>query len=282
MRRHLKQVGKAGALWLAMMFGTVLSGILIHQFPHPGTPDGPLPVFGALALVNGLGAIVVAGIASRLSPTGLRKAAILFLVVFALETALSSIESFYFRQFLGLTPSALVAIDLAGLVRAAVTAASATLLWRGAAGPVEPLSPPVGKLVALVAIYAALYWTAGVLVAWRSEAVRAYYHDGANFHLPALLALQVVRGLIWSGLALLLASNMRGKASAVAARSGVAFAVLMALPLVYPSAIMPWAVREAHLVELILSNAAFGFFAVLLLRRTPSRSASGRFPASVR
>lgn len=262
----LKQAGRTLALWVGMVLGTVLSGIVVHQVPHAGTPDGPLPVARALLTVNAFGATVVAGLASRLTGSGWGKVAALLVVVFAVETGLSSIESAAFGQALGVSPQSLVAIDAAGLIRAAVTATVATLLWNRVDEPVPMPVPSAACVIAIVALYVVLYFAAGMF-AWRSEAVRAFYRGGADFDLRVLLALQVVRGLIWTGIAFLLATRLRGSTAAAALRTGAAFAVLMAAPLLYPNAFMPWSVRSVHLVELSVSNAIFGILSILLLRR---------------
>jgi hypothetical protein len=266
MKHLLANAAKLFALWLAMMAGTVLSGILVHPVLPPGKPDGPMSVLPAMMLVNGLGAIVTAALASRLTLGSLRKFLVLILVIFTVETALSSIESVVFRQFLGLSLGTLTAIAGAGSIRALVTALVATMLWRRSGERVSPISVRPVVLLGLIGLYVALYFTAGMLIAWRSEIVRQYYHAGVGIHLPALFALQVARGALWAGLATVLAVNLRGKTVAVASWTGAAFAVLMAAPLIYPSSFMPWAVRLAHLLELSVSNFVFGMTAVILLR----------------
>jgi len=88
---------------------------------------------------------------------------------------------------------------------------------------------------------------------------------------PGTLALlQLGRGAVWTALAAVLAATMRGRTLTVAALVGAAFAVLMAAPLLYPGALIPWPVRQVHLVELGLANFVFGGLAVLILRRRVS------------
>lgn len=278
MRQVLNAVGRAVGLWVGMIFGTIVSGMVVHAVSHPGVPDGPLSVLPAMLLVNALGALVVTGLAARLAVGGVRKAAILFLVVFALETGLSWIEALAFNQSLGLTPADLSAMVSGGLVRALATAVFATLLWPRAGDSVAAIAPGLVRLFAVVVLYIALYFAAGMVIAWRSAAVRDYYQGGMHIDTMALLALQVGRGMLWAGLAWLLAARLRGRVIVVAGWTAAAFAVLMVAPLLYPNAIMPWRVREVHLVELAVSNAAFGLLAVLLLRwprrSEPSRRAS--------
>jgi hypothetical protein len=73
---------------------------------------------------------------------------------------------------------------------------------------------------------------------------------------------------VWAGLALLIAATISGPARSRAVLAGLAFAVFMVGPLLYPNAFMPWAVRQVHLVEIGTSNLLFGLVAVLLLTRS--------------
>jgi hypothetical protein len=75
----------------------------------------------------------------------------------------------------------------------------------------------------------------------------------------------VGRGALWAGLARLLARGLSGSTLTKAMLAGAAFAILMAGPLLYPNALMPWPVRQVHLVEIGVSNFLFGLLAVWLL-----------------
>ena len=121
--------------------------------------------------------------------------------------------------------------------------------------------------ILLTGLYVILYFVAGAVVAWSSAAVRAYYGDGLDIDVGKLALLQLGRGAVWTGLAALLAATVQGRSLTVAGLVGAVFAVLMAAPLLYPSAVIPWPVRQVHLVELALANFAFGALAVLLFRR---------------
>lgn len=255
------------ALWVAMAAATIGTGMLMPPPPAAGVADGPVGALTALMSVTGIGALVLAGLASRLTGTGWRRFAILFAVLFGVETGLSWIEAVFFNDFVKLSGLALINMAVSGLIKAGISAAAATLLWRRP-GEAERLGAIGWVRPALVAgLYVLIYFTAGFLVAWSNEAVRAYYGDGLDIE-PAKLALfQLGRGAIWTGLAVLLAMTVRGRTLTVAGLVGAAFAVLMAAPLLYPNALMPWPVRQAHLIELALANFAFGILAILMLRR---------------
>ena len=199
------------------------------------------------------------------------KAAALLAIVFALETGLSLIDSITFRHLLGLTPADLSAIASGVFVRDLVAAIVASLLWRGEV-EMDPVAFPAPARVLLVLVlYLVLYFAAGYLVAWRSLAVRDFYEGGLGINNLHLLGVQLLRGGIWTGIAIFLATRLRGSPVIVAAWTAAAFAILMSAPLIYPNARMPWAVRQVNLVELVISNGIFGLAAILLLRR-PARS----------
>lgn len=271
MKRAFGQVGRTTALWLGMIFGTILAGVLNPPVPHHGIADGPLPVSIALAVVNALEAVVIAGLASRLPLRGLWKAAALLAIVFALETGLSLIDSITFSHFLGLTPADLSVIASGGLVRDLVAAMVASLLWRGEVETDAVAFPAPARVLLVLALYLVLYFAAGYLVAWRSSAVRDFYEGGLGIDNLHLLGVQLLQGAIWTGIAIFLANRLRGSSMTIAAWTAATFAILMSAPLIYPNAMMPWTVRQVHLVELVISNGIFGLAAILLLRR-PARS----------
>jgi hypothetical protein len=59
--------------------------------------------------------------------------------------------------------------------------------------------------------------------------------------------------------------------------TGGVFVALFALPLVIPNPIMPDAVRQAHLLETVVSRGLYGFVAVWILgsRWLPARADLG-------
>lgn len=258
---------KVLALWAALAAASAVTGLIPLRPPEPGPVDGPFGAVAALLVVSALGALVLAGLAARLSASGWRRPAILFIVLFSVETGLSWIEAVFFNDFVKMSAAALTGMAIAGLIKAGAGAAAASLLWRRPAEAAPHMKIGVIRPVLLAGLYVVLYFVAGATVAWSSEAVRAYYGDGMGIDTAKLALLQLGRGAVWTGLAALLAATMGGRTLTVAGLVGAAFAVLMAAPLLYPSALIPWPVRQVHLVELALANFAFGAFAVLILQR---------------
>ena len=272
MRAILIDAAKAIAIWAALLAGNVVGAMLV-TLPVAATGDGPLGAGHALLAVNALVAVALTPLAARLTGSFARRAATLFLLLYLVETLLSTIESWFFGPFLHLPAGLLGGLAIVNAVKSALAALVAAWLWRGA-GEAGPIGGLAWKLPAIVLFYIVLYFGAGQLIAWQSAAVRAYYGQGLAIDTGRLVLLQVGRGAIWAGLAWLLARTMRGSPPARAVLTGGAFAIVMAAPLLFPNALMPWAVRQVHLVEIGVSNFLFGLLAVLLLTWKGTRPAA--------
>ena len=267
MREMAIQAAKIVALWLVLIVASMLGSTLFGLTGPVVAGDGPLSVGQAFLVVNALAAVVLGALAARMTGPMWRRAALLFLLLYCLETLLSQIEALFFGQWLGMPEGLLPALAGSDAVKALAASAAAAWLWRVR----EPTGPvPTGlawKLPVIVAAYIFAYYTAGYFIAWQSEAVRAFYGNGVEIDNATLLLVQVGRGAIWAALALAAGWSLAGPPLHRGVLTGAAFAVFMAVPLLYPNAFMPWPVRSVHLVEIAVSNFLFGLFAVLLLVR---------------
>ena len=260
------RAAKALALWAALLAGNVAGGLLV-TLPGPAAPaaDGPLGAGLALLLTNALFALMLAALAERMAGPAWRRALTLFVILYTVETLLSTIEGYFFGAFLHMPAGLLGGVAAINAVKSAAACLAIFWLWRGS-GP--EATAPTGlawKLPLIAFIYVLFYFGAGFLIAWRSEAVRTFYLNGAGIDDRAVALLQLARGAIWAGMAWLLARSLSGSAGAKGVLAGIAFAVFMDAPLLFPNPFMPWAVREVHLVEIGVSNFLFGLLAVLLL-----------------
>ena len=263
MKQGLIAAAKMLAIWIALLAGTV-AGSLLATLPAPAGGDGPLGAGQALLAVAALFALVLASLSARLNGPYWQRAAILFVLLYALETLLSLVESLFFGAFLHLPEGLLGGLAAVNAVKSALAALVAATLWRGEGEPAA-IDGLAWKLPAIAFLYILLYFGAGQFIAWQSAAVRAYYGEGLAIDTGRLILLQIGRGAAWAGLAWLLARSLRGSAPVKAVLVGAAFAILMTAPLIFPNALMPWAVRQVHLVEIGVSNFLFGLLAVLLL-----------------
>ena len=146
-------------------------------------------------------------------------------------------------------------------------------------------------MLALAALHIVTYFAFGYYVAWQSPELRAFYggEDPGSFWLqmvsvvedtPWLIPVQVLRGLLWGLMAVVLAASLRGPRWSAAIITGGVFVALFSLPLAIPNPLMPDVVRHAHLVETVLSRGLYGLLAVwlvssrLVLRRGAGLSAA--------
>jgi hypothetical protein len=81
-----------------------------------------------------------------------------------------------------------------------------------------------------------------------------------------VVAAQIVRGLVFSGIVLLLVRQLRTSRRGAALVSGLTLSILGGIaPLLVPNPYLPDAVRYAHLPEVGVSNLLFGLLAGWLL-----------------
>jgi threonine/homoserine efflux transporter RhtA len=92
-----------------------------------------------------------------------------------------------------------------------------------------------------------------------------------------IIPFQLVRGALWTSLALMIVRMTRAKRWEASLAVGMIFAVLLAVPLgLFPNPYMPPPVRHAHFLEILSSMLLFGGIAgwVLHSDRGVSRRAS--------
>jgi hypothetical protein len=268
MRGFLTTVGRGVVLWLVLVIGQVLGGMLVFRHAPPAIADGPLNAGQALLLVSAVDAAILTLLAASLSLRGWRLGVQLAVLLFTVQSLLSLIEALLFGRDVHLAAGVLVGAAVASLMRAILAGLAIAALWRGrqGEGKVRRLEDLTWKLPIAAILYIASYLIAGGLIAWRSVAVRAFYGGAPQFDLVVLVVVQFGRGLVWAGLTWMLVRSLKPPSWRSALLVGLAFAGLMAPQLLYPNPAMPWAVRSVHLVELALSNLVFGLFAVFVMR----------------
>ena len=94
-------------------------------------------------------------------------------------------------------------------------------VWRG----VNDLDPAMAEAIEEL----------GFGTIWQGAEVRAYYEQGMHIDRGQLALLQVLRGAIWAGLALLIVKSLKGTATVRAVLTGLSFAVLMIIDFETPA-----------------------------------------------
>ena len=263
----------------------------------PSPPEQPAPAgdtLAALLAVSFLNTAVLAYVILRSRWAGWRLVLTIFFVFYGVTTVMPQIETAFFVT--RLPPGTVPRLFLAGAIIAALFAPLAVLIL-GKRKPDRaedeghprlnmPAGEWAGKLSLIVIAYVVIYFTFGYFIAWKSEAVRAYYggSDPGSFlaqmssvvrETPLLLPLQAARALLWTAIAVPVIRMMRGQWW----EAGLAVALLFAVvnsQLLLPNPYMPREVRMVHLLETASSNFLFGWLIVLVLcgRRRMARRAS--------
>ncbi len=256
------------------------------------TPEQAAASGAILPLVALLMTGTLAYLAVRSRWHGWKLAGALFVIFYGIYTFLSQIETATFRAVADRLPEGtLMGFFVAGLILALPFSVLAVwILGKAREGsPANetnrrlqmPASEWAWKLAAAVILYEAIYFTFGYYIAWRAPAVQLYYGgtDPGTFFgqmgnvmrdTPWLPVLQVFRGLIWSGIGLIIIRMHKGSKWEMAVATGLSFSVLMAAPLLFPNPIMPEAVAQAHMLELLSSNFLFGFLLAGLMSWRPA------------
>lgn len=195
-----------------------------------------------------------------------------FTIFFGITTALSQIETLLFLRYLvSVVPAEMVPrFFLQGLLTALLfsfflLAIHGKLLRKKRFTEVSPTIAPrkwlPAKLLALSLLYAAFYLSFGLFV-FRPLAAQAFQEFYAGLELPAwILPFQVLRGLAFAAIALLITRLVTGKRWEKALLSALLFSVLMGFLLLLPNPYMPQEIRLAHFVEVTSSNFLFGWLA---------------------
>ena len=211
----------------------------------------------------------------------------MFLVFYGIATFLTQIETVVFLRYLvNVVPVTDVpGLFLQGTVVAALFSPFAVLIWgkmrRRERTSNETRRPTMSwkawvlKIILLAVFYVVIYAGFGALI-FRPLAGWAFQEYYAGLTLPFwILPFQMVRAILWVGMALLVIKVMEGAWWEM--RLGVAFlfSLLMGSLLLFPNPYMPVTIRMAHFVEITSSNFLFGWVAVwVLLRRRPGPNES--------
>ena len=130
-----------------------------------------------------------------------------------------------------------------------------------------------------IVIYPSLYFLAGYFIAWQSEAVRMFYTGSTEMNTfgsimidnfkSGLYGFQILRGLIWIGLAIPVYVMIKGLYWQKGILIGLLFALLMNVQHLLPNPYFPDEVSKIHFIETVSSNFIWGFVIVWFFHWTP-------------
>ncbi len=287
MKKWLDLAWRAIVLYIGFM---VLFAVTINLATPPNiasmlTPEQAARSAATLPLVGLLMTGVLIYLTLRARWHGWKLAGALALIFYGIHTFMSQIETAIFPAVANrLPPGMLRGFFLADLL---FTIPFALLLvWvlrktKAAAGSAQTarLEMPTGewiwKLALIAVLYVLVYWTFGYFVAWRTPGLPEYYGGKDLGFLPGIAVtmrdtpwlpfFQLLRGLLWAGLAVVIIRMHKGGTFETSLAVGLAFSILAVAPLLLPNPIMGDVVAQAHLREVGSSNLLFGFLISLIL-----------------
>jgi hypothetical protein len=229
--------------------------------------------------------------------TGLRLVLVIFSMIFMVQYFLSMIEAIWFNDSLAMPFSGIMSILFSGFLLSFFF--SPLIVWISGKG--KPWKLQTGKSMSrqvhsnqtsyellfskklfwkipllIVIVYPALYFLAGYFIAWQSDAVRSFYTGSVEMEdfgtmladniRSGLYGFQILRGLIWTVLAMPLFLMLNGSYWLKAIMTGLLFALLMNAQHLIPNPYFPPAVSYAHFIETASSNFIWGFIIILVFQ----------------
>jgi hypothetical protein len=279
----MKTFSKRLGAWLAL---TVAGGALFLLGTTLFPPPVPVTFTPEEQAASALGVLVMAAIdaalilalvrGSRLS--GWRLVLLVGGAYYFVKTLTSQLEAIWFMpNVTGPMLPSLLAMTVPATLGLAPLAVWLGGRWRASPGEAGVRPLPMGKgeawlkvglLSALV--YPALFFAAGWFIAFRSEALVAFYgglrgdtffsHLGAVIRSdPMVLGLEVVRGALWVGCAVLVLQSTRGPWWVGTLLVALWFALLQNDVHLLPNPLMAKEIRLFHFLETASSNFVFAW-----------------------
>jgi hypothetical protein len=267
---------------------TLISAALFPSPPKELTAAEAGAALTAMLVVSVLSTIVLSYVIIRSRYARWHLFLAIFVVLYGVMTVMPQIETAYFVKL----PSGMLSrLFLFGAVFATVFSFLAVVVL-GKTKPEGnsnesrsrlkmPTSEWLVKLSIIVMAYLVFYFTFGYFIAWKSEAVRAYYggSDPGSFlaqmnsvlrDTPWLVPLQIVRAILWTAIAAVVIQMMKGRWWEAGLAVALLVSVVMCVQLLLPNPLMPTEVRMVHLIETASSNFIFGWLIVMVLLRWKS------------
>lgn len=308
LKKSLGRVLRLALAIVAMLLIYTASLTLMGETETNFTPAEAARAAQGVFLVTAAYAAILSYLVWRSPLGGWRLTLAVFVIHVGVETVMSQIETLYFNAAVQMEQAMLLRLIAAGVVRALVFAPLVVLIWGKMrhAAPEDaaetaarwPAPRLLGLFGGLAVFYVVVYFLFGYFVAWQWEATRLYYTGSTAIkpffvHFrdlflvedPAIIPFQLVRGLLWAGLAALTVRVLNGRRWESAVVVALVFVTFMALPLaLFPNPYMPPAVAQSHAVEIASSMTLYGMVAgwVLATAAVPRRRpvAQPRVPAT--
>jgi hypothetical protein len=279
--------------WIGLVFSFLISLIIfsllipfpesmILATPAKGVVDPPLDMI-INAIVN---ATLVFWIIKRSSYNGFKLILQLVVCVFGVQTFQTQLETAYFINAFPLLRGnfEVYKIIARGLLSSILFVTLATLITGRLKNRVKAASTfsfstnrTIKISAGLGVFYFVLYFIFGYYVAFQSEAVRAFYGTTGELNSfvgqlkssfmenPTIPFFQYCRGILWVICLLPILKGFTGSKIELIIFSGLFFALMPTVQLLFPNPLMPASVGVYHFVEVAISTGIFGAVAAWLI-----------------
>ncbi len=259
-----------------MFIGMAVSSVAVGV--HTSKSAGNSAV--ALIIYCLLNTVILAVFIMNSRLRGIKLMGTVFIIFWGIQYLMTQIETLYFNAAVKMPVKEVITVVVSGALSALIFSFFAVLILsrfkkdkgfmdKGSLGKL-PLDKLFKDAVVLSLSYVFIYFIFGYFVAWQFADVRYYYtgsteimnffqHMANQLKSDSLLPVfQIFRGLLWTGLSILIFAALERKGWKTYIITGMLFSVLISSTLVFPNDYMPAAVRFAHSIELFSSMFLFG------------------------
>jgi hypothetical protein len=274
-------------IMIIMFIGMAISSVIVgvHTSQSSNNSVTPLLIFCFLNTVI----LTVYIINSKMR--GLKLIGTTFIIFWGIQYFMTQIETLYFDSAIKMPLLDTMQVVIMGAISIIISSLFAVLILgkfkkKCTSSDDENTENTVkvsfAKLLPNMAIlafcYAIIYFLFGYFVAWQFPALREYYTGSTTIlnvfqHManqlksdPILPLFQLLRGLLWSGLSVIIITSLNTKCWKTYIITGLLFSVVITSPLILPNAYMPAPVRLGHSFELFTSMFAFGILSIIVFK----------------
>jgi hypothetical protein len=256
--------------------------------PDTATEPGLVDGMTGLLIMGIVNTILIVSLIAYSRWNGWKLALLLALAYYGSFTFITQVETWYFLSEITVSPELLPALFIMGLAVPVIFIPLAVLIcarWKEKptdsvnTNMVMPKKQLIFKLGAIAVVYVIIYWLAGYYIAWQNPELRAFYGSPGEIvpfwkHTittistsPDLVILQLVRGLLFASIAIIIIRSLNVNPWITALLAGLLLAVPH-LGHILENPIIPAAsVRFSHMIETATSTFLFGVIMVWLLHR---------------
>jgi hypothetical protein len=276
MKTFLKFLG----VFVSYMICFIIPGILL---PYKSNVNAINPSVFVLTAYFFIMSCVFFYLLSRTELRAFRLIAAFGISVYGLQTFMTQIETWFFwKAFPAISPGELGLFFIRGLITMVLFAPLAALIMgkyalkQGEEQPPVPLKGYLWKFPVLGLVYTAVYFLFGYFIAWQSQPVRLLYTGSTQIvpfieHMKktfsgqsVIIPFQIVRGMLWTGLGVILLNLVRKSKIETIIALGLCFGLLPTIQLIFPNPYVPETVRLAHFIETSTSDCLFGVIIALM------------------